>query len=203
MTVVTATDLAVALIAADPRRDAAVLRAWLTDPHSAFWGMGDLDTAAVAAYLDSILAHPAQDAWLGLVEGIPAFYAETYDPSRVLLTDVHDALPGDLGMHVLISPPVGEPRHGLTDAVFAAVMGWCFDELGAQRVVVEPDAGNDRIRRKNVRAGFAELREVAVDDGSHTKTAMLSVCTRAAFAASDIGSLQPAHRERLERGGRA
>ncbi len=198
-----ATDLSVALIAADPRRDAAVLRAWLADPHSAFWGMAELDAAAVVAYLDGILSHPAQDAWLGLVDGIPAFYVETYDPSRVLLTDVHDALPGDLGMHVLISPPVGEPRHGLTDAVFAAVMAWCFDELGAQRVVVEPDARNDRIRRKNVRAGFTELRLVAVDDGGHTKTAMLSVCTRAAFDASDLGSLQPALRERPERGGRA
>ncbi|WP_407358722.1 acetyltransferase [Microbacterium sp. LTA6] len=181
-----ATGLAIGLIAADPQRDAAVLRAWLADRHAAFWGMGDVDTAGVVAYLDGILAHPAQDAWLGLVDGIPTFYAETYDPSRVLLTGIHDAIPGDLGMHVLISPPIGEPRHGLTDAVFGAVMAWCFEGLGAQRVVVEPDTRNDRIRTKNVRAGFTELREVAVDDGGHTKTAMLSVCTRAAFAASEL-----------------
>ena len=186
------TGLAVALVAADPQRDAPLLQHWLADPHSAFWGMADLDEAAVAAYLDAIVTHPAQDAWLGLVNGIPAFYAETYDPSRVLLTDVHQALPGDLGMHVLISPPGGEPRHGFTDAVFGGVMAWCFDQLGAQRVVVEPDVRNDLIRIKNRRAGFTELREAAVDDGGHTKIAMLSVCTRAAFAASDIARVREA-----------
>ena len=177
---------AIALVAADPQRDASLLQSWLAGPHAAFWGMGDLDASAVEEYLGVIARHPDQDAWLGLVDGIPSFYAETYDPARVLLTGIHDAQPRDLGMHVLISPPAGEPRHGLTDAVFAAVMAWCFGELGARRVVVEPDVSNDRIRRKNVRAGFTELREVTVDDGGHVKTAMLSVCTRAGFAASDI-----------------
>ncbi len=181
-----ATGFAVALVPADPQRDAPLLQHWLADPHSAFWGMADHDEDAVAAYLVGITGHPAQDAWLGLVNGIPAFYAETYDPARVLLPGVHQSLPGDLGMHVLISPPGGERRHGFTDAVFAGVMAWCFDELGAHRVVVEPDVRNDLIRRKNVRAGFTELREVAVDDGGHVKTAMLSVCSRAAFAASEI-----------------
>lgn len=182
----TATALSVALTAADPQRDAPLLQHWLADPHAEFWGMGDLDVAAVEEYLGAIAAHSAQDAWLGLVNGIPAFYAETYDPARVLLAGIHDALPGDLGMHVLISPPGGDRRHGFTDAVFAAVMAWCFDEQGAERVVVEPDVHNDRIRRKNLRAGFTELREATVDDGGHTKTAMLSVCTRADFTASDI-----------------
>lgn len=187
-----ATPLSIALTAADPQRDAPLLQHWLADPHAAFWGMADLDAAAVEEYLDGIVAHPGQDAWLGLVNGIPAFYAETYDPARVLLVGTHDALPGDLGMHVLIASPGGDPRHGFTDAVFAGVMEWCFDELGAARVVVEPDVRNDRIRRKNLRAGFTELREVTVDDGGHTKTAMLSVCTRAAFAASDIAHAREA-----------
>jgi len=184
-----AADLDIALIAAEPRRDAAVLHAWLSDPHAAFWGMGDLDRPAVVAYLDGVVAHPAQQAWLGLVDGTPTFYAETYDPSRVLLAGVHDAAPGDIGMHVLVSPPAGDPRHGLTDAVFAAVMAWCFFALGAERVVVEPDVRNGRIRRKNAKAGFAELREVTVDDGGHAKTAMLSVCTRASFEASGLSRL--------------
>lgn len=182
----TTTALSIDLTAADPRRDAALLQRWLADPHSAFWGMADLDVAVVEEYLGRIAAHPAQDAWLGLVDGTPAFYAETYDPARVLLTGIHDALPGDLGMHVLIAPPGADPRHGFTDAVFAAVLAWCFDELGAARVVVEPDVRNDRIRRKNLRGGFTELREAVVDDGGHTKTAMLSVCTRDDFAASEI-----------------
>lgn len=179
---------AISIVQADPRGDAPVLRQWLADPHAAFWGMGDLDVDAVRAYLAGVAADPRQQAWLGLVDGVPTFFAETYDPAEVLLRGIHDPLPGDLGMHVLIAPPDGEPRHGLTDAVFAAVMRWCFDELGAQRVVVEPDARNDRIRRKNLLAGFTELRCVDIDDGDHTKTAVLSVCTRDDYARSELGA---------------
>ena len=181
--------LATSIVPADPQRDAPVLQPWLADPHAAFWGMGDHDVDAVRDYLASVVTDPRQDAWLGLVDGVPTFFAETYDPAQVLLRGIHDPLPGDLGMHVLIAPPGGEPRHGLTDAVFAAVMTWCFDELGAQRVVVEPDARNDRIRRKNLRAGFTELRFVSVDDGDHTKTAVLSVCTRDDYARSELAAV--------------
>jgi len=177
------------IVAADPQRDAPVLQRWLADPHAAFWGMGDLDVDAVRVYLAGVAADPHQQAWLGLVDGVPTFFAETYDPAQVLLRGIHDPLPGDLGMHVLIAPPRGEPRHGLTDAVFAAVMTWCFDGLGAQRVVVEPDARNDRIRRKNLRAGFTELRHVSMDEGGHAKTAVLSVCTRDDYARSELAAV--------------
>ncbi len=191
----TLTGLGVALVPADPRRDAGTLQRWLSDPHAAFWGMGDLDVAAVADYVAGVVTDSHQDAWLGLVDGEPTFFAETYDPARVLLTEVHAARPGDLGMHLLIAPPAGHPRHGLTDAVFTAVMSWCFDALGALRIVVEPDVRNEAIRRKNVRAGFTELAVVLVPEGEGRKTAMLSVCTREDFTGSELG--------RTEREGRA
>ncbi|MFE5410665.1 GNAT family N-acetyltransferase [Microbacterium sp. NPDC056569] len=181
--------LATSIIGADPDRDAPVLQRWLADPHAAFWGMGGLDVDDVRDYLASVVADPHQDGWLGLVDGAPTFFAETYDPAQVLLRGIHDPLPGDLGMHVLVAPPGDEPRHGLTDAVFAAVMAWCFDELGAERVVVEPDARNDRIRCKNLRAGFTELRYVSIDEGDHTKTAVLSVCTRDDHARSELAAV--------------
>ncbi|MGX5771357.1 GNAT family N-acetyltransferase [Microbacterium trichothecenolyticum] len=177
------------IVAADPQRDARVLQRWLADPHAAFWGMGGLSADEVREYLAGVVADPDQDAWLGLVDAVPTFFAETYDPAQVLLRGIHDPLPGDLGMHVLIAPPEGEPRHGLTDAVFATVMAWCFDGLGARRVVVEPDARNLRIRRKNVRAGFTELREVSIDEGERTKTAVLSVCTRDDYARSELAAV--------------
>ncbi|WP_109209751.1 MULTISPECIES: GNAT family N-acetyltransferase [Microbacterium] len=191
MTVATAPSISIAR--ADPQRDAPVLQRWLADPHAAFWGMSDLDVDAVREYLAGVVRDSHQDAWLGLVDGAPTFFAETYDPAQVLLRGIHDPLPGDLGMHVLIAPPDGDVRHGLTDAVFAAVMAFCFDELGAQRVVVEPDARNDRIRRKNLRAGFTELRYVSIDEGDHTKTAVLSVCTRDDHRRSELAAAAALH----------
>jgi siderophore synthetase component len=107
---------------------------------------------------------------------------------------VHDARPGDIGMHLLVAPPTA-PRHGLTDAVMTAVMRFCLSDAGtegavgrgATRVVVEPDVGNRKIAAKNAAAGFRVLREVDLGRGAHAKRAALSVATRADFAASALG----------------
>ncbi|WP_170180917.1 GNAT family N-acetyltransferase [Antribacter gilvus] len=171
----------------DPGRDAALVQGWLAHPASAFWQMGALTPDEVRDYLASVAADPHQDAWLGRLDGEPLFLAETYDPRHVALAGVHDALPGDLGMHLLVAPP-GAPRAGLTDAVFGTVMRFCLGEpsdggLGALRVVVEPDVRNTKIAAKNAAAGFRVLREVDVPG----KRAALSVCTREDFTASPLG----------------
>ncbi|MCF4120861.1 GNAT family N-acetyltransferase [Antribacter sp. KLBMP9083] len=173
----------------DADRDAALLQGWLADPASAFWQMGSLSVGEVRDYVAGVVADPHQDAWLGRRDGEPVFFAETYDPARVLLTGVHDALPGDLGMHVLVAPPRGGHLPGLTDAVFTAVLRFCLGARsdggrGALRVVVEPDVRNERVAAKNAAAGFRVLREVPLPG----KRAALSVCTREDFAASPLGT---------------
>ncbi|GII99133.1 siderophore synthetase component [Sediminihabitans luteus] len=165
------------------RDDAPTLHAWLTDPHAAFWAMGDHDLSQVRDYLDALVQDPAQAPWLGTVDGEPAVYVETYDPARVLLDQVHDAAPGDLGMHLLVAPPGDAPRHGFTSALMSAVVRFCLHGLGAARVVVEPDVRNTAIAAKNAAAGFRVLREVDLPG----KRAALSVCTRDDFAASPLG----------------
>src|SRR5690606_13197457 len=191
----------------DPDRDAPLVQGWLAHPSAAYWQMGHLDVAQVRDYLAGVRAAPHEDAWLGRLDGDPVLLAETYDPARVLLVDVHDAQPGDLGMHLLVAPPV-TPRHGLTDAVMTAVMRFCLTDegRGAARVVVEPDVGNRRIAAKNAAAGFRVLREVDLGQGAHAKRAALSVATRADFAASPLGTgprdathLVPAHTEHAHR----
>ncbi|MDC7120090.1 acetyltransferase [Cellulomonas fimi] len=161
----------------------ARLHAWLTHPRSAAWEMGHLGVDEVRAYFDDVAADPHQQAWLGRVDGEPTFLVETYDPAHVLLTEVHDAEPGDVGMHLLVAPPTGAPVHGLTSAVMREVVRFVLDGLGATRVVVEPDVTNTRIAAKNAAAGFRVLREVDLPG----KRALLCVCTRADLAASPLG----------------
>ncbi|MFD6135630.1 GNAT family N-acetyltransferase [Isoptericola sp. NPDC060257] len=185
---------AVTLEPVDPARDAATVHGWLSHPASAFWQMGHLGAADVRDYLADVADHPDQDGWLGRVDGVPAFYAETYDPARVLLVGVHDAAPGDVGMHLLVAPPPEDPADrapGFTDAVMGAVVRHCLahEGLDAARVVVEPDVRNRAIAAKNAAAGFRVLRQVELDEGGHTKHAALSVCTREDFAASPLGAL--------------
>jgi hypothetical protein len=167
----------------DPRADAAVLHAWLSHPASAFWQMTHLTAQDVRDYLAGVAADPYQNAWLGRVDGAPTFLVETYDPACLLLTDVPELEPGDLGMHLLVAPPGTAPVHGLTSAVMAATVRFCFERLGARRVVVEPDVANARVAAKNAAAGFRVLRDLDLPG----KRAHLAVCTRADFDASPLG----------------
>lgn len=170
-----------------PARDAELVQGWLAHPGASYWQMGGLTVDEVRQYLAAVQAGPHEDAWLGRLDGEPVFMTETYDPARVLLAGVHDARPGDLGMHLLVAPPA-TPRHGLTDAVMTAVMRFCLTGRGATRVVVEPDVGNRKIAAKNAAAGFRVLREVDLGSGAHAKRAALSVATRDDFAASALGA---------------
>lgn len=166
-----------------PHRDALLLHSWLTHPASRFWQMDHLGLPEILAYELALAASPHEHAWLGRVAGRPTFMVETYDPARVLLDEVFDARPGDVGMHLLVAPPEAAPLHGLTDAVMAATLRFCFSTLHADRVVVEPDVHNAPIAAKNAAGGFRVVQEVQLG----TKRAALSVCTREDFARSRLG----------------
>ncbi|HTW17910.1 MAG TPA: GNAT family N-acetyltransferase [Nocardioides sp.] len=160
----------------DLDRDLALVHAWVTHPRSVYWEMQGASVDEVAAEYARIVADPHHQAWLGRVDGEPAFLAETYDPAHSPLASLPEIAPGDLGMHVLVAP-TDSPVPGFTRLVFRAVMEHCFADTSVRRVVVEPDVRNDRIGAMNAAFGFVVAR--VVDLGS--KTAALSFCTRSAF----------------------
>ncbi|MGO2820566.1 MAG: GNAT family N-acetyltransferase [Brachybacterium tyrofermentans] len=181
-----------------PADHTGLLHSWLSTPRARFWGMVDHSPAQVRAYLDAVAASEHENGRIGLRDGVPLVYVETYDPARLLSAGVLHPEPGDLGMHLLIAPPDGPTEHGLTAAVLAGVVRWCFENRGAARIVVEPDERNSAVLAKNAAAGFRVLRTVELPEGSGTKRAVLSICTRADFAASPLGD----RRQRKElRGG--
>ncbi|NQX10713.1 GNAT family N-acetyltransferase [Microbacteriaceae bacterium VKM Ac-2855] len=168
--------------------DAALVQSWLAHPNSAFWQMTELSALEVRDYFAQLSADPDQQAWLGRRDGEPAFLVESYDPARVLLNGIHDALPGDVGMHLLVAPPTGERVGGLTFAVMATVVAFLFERLGAERIVVEPDVQNRRIAAKNAEVGFRILREIELPG----KVAHLSVLERERWAeGAAAGHLTP------------
>ncbi|NYG59595.1 siderophore synthetase component/RimJ/RimL family protein N-acetyltransferase [Nocardioides daedukensis] len=163
----------------DVERDAALLHEWVTHPRSVYWMMGETTPAEVAVEYGAIAANPHHHAWLGRVDGEPAFLAETYDPQHSELAGLPDLRAGDIGMHVLVAP-TSAPVSGFTTRVFTSVMEFCFEDPSVTRVVVEPDVRNQKIAALNAAAGFVVAREIPL----HSKTAALSFCTREAFAAS-------------------
>jgi siderophore synthetase component len=170
----------------DLDRDLALLHSWVTHPRAVFWEMQDASIDDVATEYARIVADPHHHAWLGRVDGEPAFLAETYDPAHSPLATLPEIAPGDLGMHVLVAP-ADTPVAGFTRVVFRAVLQHCFADPAVRRVVVEPDVRNGRIAALNAEFGFEVVRDV--DLGS--KTAALSFCTRAAFE-GPAGHLSPA-----------
>jgi RimJ/RimL family protein N-acetyltransferase len=59
-------------------------------------------------------------------------------------------------------------------------MRFLFERLDAERIVVEPDARNERIHALNRAMGFVYAKNVAFRE----KTASLAFCTRADFYAT-------------------
>ncbi|MFI7608351.1 GNAT family N-acetyltransferase [Micromonospora sp. NPDC049366] len=177
---------AFALRPLDPEADAPLLHRWVTHPKAAFWLMQDADVAEVTREYRRIAEHPHHDAFLGLHRGRPAFLAERYDPAHVELVGLHDARPGDVGMHFLCAP-ADAPEHGFTRAVITTVMAWLFVDPATRRVVVEPDVRNTAVHALNAAVGFEVVGTVAKPE----KDALLSICTRARFLAATGAALVP------------
>jgi RimJ/RimL family protein N-acetyltransferase len=156
---------------------ADMLHTWITHPRSVFWQMPNATPAAVREEYARINADPRHHAWLGRLNSEPLFLVETYDPAESELATHYPVAHGDVGMHVLVAPPT-QPRHGVTSAVMRAVMEFLFADPRHERVVVEPDVGNEAIQAKNAEVGFVIDRDIQLA----TKTARLSFCTRSHYS---------------------
>jgi len=177
----------ITLRAVRPEEDAATLHRWVTDPKAVFWMMQDATVTDVCREYRAIADTDGHDAFLGSIDGRPAFLVERYDPARSELAEHAVFGSGDVGMHVLVAP-TDEPVSGFTAVVMEATMRFCFADPNVDRVVVEPDARNERIAVLNADAGFVVERLVPL----RAKTAVLSSCTRAEFLASRLGTPETA-----------
>lgn len=157
--------------------DAATLHSWVVQPYARFWGMGEASVDDVRRDYRAITESAHHDAFVGERDGEPRFLAERYDPVHAPVGRTYDPQPGDVGMHLLVGPPA-QRVPGFTTAVFRTVMDFLFADDEARRVVVEPDARNDKILRLNERLGFRRERVVTLPD----KQAWLSLCTRRQYA---------------------
>lgn len=170
-----------------PTEHAQQIHRWLTHPKAWAWGMTDFSISSVVGYLEMIHRDPYQQAWLGSVNGKATFLIETYDPASVLLVEEHDALKGDIGMHLLVAPQTDGHISGLTSAVMNCTVRFCFEYLDARRIVVEPDVRNSGIAKKNSEAGFRVLREIEIAG----KRSTLAVLDRNRFEAINSFIVNP------------
>ena len=164
----------------DAKADAPLLHSWVTQPYASFWGMLSAGVEDVVEEYARIQTSGHHHALLGLDGGVPAFLMEEYLPESSPLAGLYAVQPGDVGMHLLVSPPSEGPERGYTTAVMDAVLDHLFARPEVQRVVVEPDARNTKIHALNERLGFQPAGIVTQPD----KDALLSFCSRSDYQAA-------------------
>lgn len=156
--------------------DIPTLHSWFVQDRASFWLLQDKTEEEVRKIYQDMMDSGHATAYLGWYQGRPAFLAECYDPAHDRIRQFYDVQPGDLGMHIFVGPR-RERIAGFSRVVFFALMRFMFTHLGAQRIVVEPDANNHKIHALNRSAGFIYDRDVVFTE----KIASLAYCTRRDF----------------------
>ncbi|WP_411082725.1 GNAT family N-acetyltransferase [Streptomyces sp. cmx-18-6] len=168
----------VRLVPVDPAADADLVHGWVTEERARFWGMADHTREQVREIYEFVDSLPTHHAYLALRDGVPAALFQSYEPDADPVGECYDVQPGDFGIHLLIAPAEGDGAvKGYTDALLTAFIGYVFSDPAHLRVVVEPDARNDKALARMVRVGF----ELGPEIQKPEKTARLAFLTRAAL----------------------
>ncbi|MBD0709262.1 MULTISPECIES: GNAT family N-acetyltransferase [unclassified Streptomyces] len=135
----------------DPDRDAPLLHGWVNEERSRFWGMVGTtveEVREVYAHLDSLTTH---HGFLISKDEVPVALFQTYDPEADRVGECYEVLPGDIGVHLLIAPGPA-PLPGWTGRLLDVLITFALRDRA--RIVVDPDAANEKAIARMVRAGF-------------------------------------------------
>ena len=145
----------VRVVPLDPAADADVIHRWVSEERAAFWGMTGLtrdQVADVYAHMDTLDTH---HAFLVVKDGEPVALLQTYDPEADRVSQCYQPEPGDIGVHLLPGPGgPAAPRPGWTAALASALMAYVLIGLDRERIVVDPDVGNEKAIARFLKQGF-------------------------------------------------
>lgn len=153
----------VSVLTLDPVADLDTVHSWVTAERARFWGMlghSREQVRDIYAYVDSLTTH---HAFLVERDGEPIALFQTYEPAADPLGDCYEVRPGDVGVHLLIGPAAGgvpDGERGFTAGLMTALLGYVFGDPAARRIVVEPDARNDKAIGRMLSAGFEAGPEI-------------------------------------------
>lgn len=126
----------------DPDADGPLLHRWVTAPRAAFWGMQQHSLDDVVEVYRYIGDQPHLRALLAESDGQPLALLQTYDPTVDEIGAFYDRRPGDVGMHLLLADDPA--RAGRTPEILDHLLDAFFGHAAVQRLVFEPDAGNEK-----------------------------------------------------------
>lgn len=134
------------------KKDAALLRGWLSSPHITAWrAEPELELAKILSHIDSISVEPI----IVELNGKPIAYIETYDPHMEDGHPYQDQPFGTIGIDISIGDAANLNR-GQGSAILEQLTEILFEE-GATRLIVDPDPANAAAIKAYSKAGFAAL----------------------------------------------
>lgn len=170
----------------DIDNDLETIYPWLIHSHAKYWGMQNYTLKQAHEAYDKLIKQTDYNVFIGFHNHKPAFLMEKYKAINDRIASYYDAKESDYGMHILIAPPE-QKIHGFTKEIFAMVMDYFFSFKTIDRVVVEPDATNDKIHALNKKAGFKHLKNIQLPE----KEARLELCYRTDYMTSKLNLTQP------------
>lgn len=157
----------------DPVGDLDLLHEWVARPSSRFWGLTDLtreELRDLYLFVDSL---PSHHAFLVRRDGLPIVLLQTYEPENDPLGEAYEVLPGDAGLHFLLGDR-GAPVPRFSTHVADLIAEFLFCHPLVDRLVVEPDVGNERAVARAQKSGFELGPRVQLPN----KTGQLAFLTR-------------------------
>jgi hypothetical protein len=164
------------IVPVSPQDDVDLICAWVTEERARFWGMLALqreEVLGIYEFLDSMETH---HAYLIRLDGEPAGLFQTYEPLHDPVGEAYPALPGDIGMHLLLAPATRPVPH-FTPVLVSALIRFMFLDPAKDRIIVEPDARNGKAIRRLEATCFQPGPIIRLEE----KDAQLAFLPRARF----------------------
>ncbi len=131
------------------KKDAALLKRWISSPHwKQWWGDPETELAEILDNLDSEAVEPM----IAELDGKPIAYVQTYDPHMEDEHPYQDQPFGTFGIDLSIGE-ASDLNKGHGSAILTALAGLLFEE-GAVRLIIDPDPSNAAAIRAYAKAGF-------------------------------------------------
>ncbi|WP_438764570.1 GNAT family N-acetyltransferase [Kushneria sp. TE3] len=165
------------LRACEHERDLERVHQWMQQERVARFWQQDKPRDEFSDWLDQRLAEPHRLSLIAELDGEAFGYFELYWAPEDVLGEYYDWQAFDRGLHVLVGEEAFRGAH-FVDGWLTALQHYAYlSEPRTERVVLEPDAGNERIFRHLERLGLFSQREFDLPD----KRAMLVMGTRHHF----------------------
>jgi RimJ/RimL family protein N-acetyltransferase len=160
-------------------KDIPVIHEWVNKPYAVYWQLQNSTVDKVHNMYSELIQTTHIQPFMGFFNDKPAFLVEFYWAFKDRIGEYYDVQTGDYGFHILIAP-AEKPIRNFTWNVFTTLIDFMFSDAQVERLIVEPDARNEKIHLLNKRAGFEYQHLINLPE----KTAHLAFCTREQYASA-------------------